>query len=345
MTLKVHDCFHFNDELDLLDTRLRLLSPVVDEFVIIESRHTFTGQAKPLVFADNRERYATYAHKIVHIEADLSLPTTSAWDREDAQRRAMGSFIARHDDDHLFMVGDVDEFPLPATVEALRAGCTVPVRIGMRHSLYYANWELPTEFEFGTMVFRPSQLDHLMVRAILGDRHDEWATYVEDYVVDAGRHLSFLGGPAAIRKKLAAYSHQEYNNARFRGPRHLEEVVKRGIQLDGVWALRRLRSSEFDSVIAAIARDHPELINHDRAPRRVWRDAYRLMTRLRTSDRGGFITRSTDGRPWLVDVFSPLLAPVQWAVDHRRARHPMPPRTKQRRISVSELAATRSTPS
>lgn len=344
MTTRVVDCFHFNDELDLLETRLRLLAPVVDQFVIVEADRTFTGVPKPLGYAENRLRFEGYADKILPLVADLSADTSNPWDREDRQRQRMREFVEGLSDDHVCLIGDVDEFPYPDTVRALRHGCTVPLRLGMHHSIYFANWQLPHEFELGTMAFRPSQRDHQMVRALLGDRHDDWTGYVEDYVPAAGRHLSFLGGADAIRQKLSAYSHQEYDDDRYRGAGHLEQVIRRGIHLDGVFEVRRLPPEEFDEVITAAAEQNEDLVNLTRAPARLRRDAYRLATRLRTTDRARPLTTIASGRAWVVDALSPLLAPMQRLIDARRQGSPMPRRTAQRRVTVADLAA-RSTPS
>lgn len=45
----IYDCFLYYDEDMLLDIRLNTLADVVDKFVIVESKHTFTGKAKRLI--------------------------------------------------------------------------------------------------------------------------------------------------------------------------------------------------------------------------------------------------------------------------------------------------------
>ena len=68
--MTVHDCFIFFNELDALELRLEELDPVVDRFVLVEARTTFTGQAKPLVFAEHRGRFAKFLPKLVHVVVD-----------------------------------------------------------------------------------------------------------------------------------------------------------------------------------------------------------------------------------------------------------------------------------
>ena len=42
--MKIYDCFIFNDELDLLELRLKFLEDTVDYFVLVESERTLSGK-------------------------------------------------------------------------------------------------------------------------------------------------------------------------------------------------------------------------------------------------------------------------------------------------------------
>lgn len=52
------DCFTFFNELDVLEIRLRELDGVVDRFVLVEATLTHQGKPKPLLYAENKERFA-----------------------------------------------------------------------------------------------------------------------------------------------------------------------------------------------------------------------------------------------------------------------------------------------
>ena len=60
MSPKIYDCFPFFNELDLLEIRLNYLDPVVDYFVLCESRVTFSGISKNLFYEDNKEDSKKY---------------------------------------------------------------------------------------------------------------------------------------------------------------------------------------------------------------------------------------------------------------------------------------------
>ena len=48
--MKIFDCFMYFDEEIVLDLRLNMLSPVVDYFVIVESKFTHKGDKRDLKF-------------------------------------------------------------------------------------------------------------------------------------------------------------------------------------------------------------------------------------------------------------------------------------------------------
>ncbi len=66
-TCKIIDGFIFYNELDLLTYRLNILNSVVDYFVIVESRHTFTGREKILYYEQNKALYEQFKDKIIHV--------------------------------------------------------------------------------------------------------------------------------------------------------------------------------------------------------------------------------------------------------------------------------------
>ena len=50
----IYDCIPFFNELDILKLRMHIMAPYVDKFVIEESTVTFSGEPKPMTFAENR---------------------------------------------------------------------------------------------------------------------------------------------------------------------------------------------------------------------------------------------------------------------------------------------------
>ncbi|GJJ78113.1 beta-1,4-mannosyl-glycoprotein beta-1,4-N-acetylglucosaminyltransferase [Entomortierella parvispora] len=128
------DVVIFHKEFDALEIRLRELSPVVNVFFIIESPVTFSGQSKPLYFQENKDRFAAFNHKIVHI---VIPPMTAAEQRrqmkswnitkrewaEEYHTRDIGLYMAiqmcRPQDGDWIFLSDIDELPRPGMLNAL----------------------------------------------------------------------------------------------------------------------------------------------------------------------------------------------------------------------------------
>src|SRR5262249_13456041 len=121
--MRVVDTFTFFNELDILELRLRELSDVVDQFVLVEATTTHSGQDKPLFFEDNKERFSAWESQIVHHVVDDLPRTSNRWLPENVQRKRIGDALAslRHPlgDDDLVLISDVDEIPRRSTIGRL----------------------------------------------------------------------------------------------------------------------------------------------------------------------------------------------------------------------------------
>jgi hypothetical protein len=132
--MKLYDCFLFNNELDLLEIRLKYLWDVVDIFVIVESDTTFAGKEKPSYFQENIKRFEWAKSKIKHIvrkvdrsEIDFSDESAEAslhhatfrWDIERAQRNHLEVGVTDAKDEDLVILGDVDEIPRKSIVQKI----------------------------------------------------------------------------------------------------------------------------------------------------------------------------------------------------------------------------------
>ena len=66
----IFDCFSFFNELDILEIRLNVLAPVVDKFVLVEAVRRHSGEPKELYFEKNKQRFAPFLDKIIHVVVD-----------------------------------------------------------------------------------------------------------------------------------------------------------------------------------------------------------------------------------------------------------------------------------
>ena len=91
---KVFDTFLFGTNLDMLYVRLVELAPVVDKFILFESTTSFAGRTKPLIFAENRHRFAAFADKIIAVGYDES--AYAAGNDLSKRTKAIASLFARN---------------------------------------------------------------------------------------------------------------------------------------------------------------------------------------------------------------------------------------------------------
>ena len=250
----VYDCFIVYNELDLCEIRFNVLKDVVDKFVVVEGTLTHTGKPKPLYFNENKERFAAFEDKIIHVVVD-DFPEPPAgyterdasWMREDWQRNAMvrGLKDARPED--FVIVSDVDEIPRPEVVAKLKArhlpGVTA---LGIEVFCYYLNFKNYTHYEIAaprmlTVATLKDPKTYVGMRPLVN--HDKLVnqgpttTNVRCMVPHrickhAGWHFSYLGGAEAIVRKIGAIA-IEYANEKNTNPEWLKEVIERGEDITG----------------------------------------------------------------------------------------------------------------
>jgi beta-1,4-mannosyl-glycoprotein beta-1,4-N-acetylglucosaminyltransferase len=204
--MKVVDCFPFFDEFLILDIRLNELYDVVDKFVIVEAEETFSGIEKPLYLTEVlNKRYSQYADKIEIIRVPKK-EFGGAWDREYFQKNHISkqglSFLNLSDDD-LILFADADEIPRASAI-------TDMVNNGYDHNgeglggpcFYYKLNVLTSEYSY-----RPKAMSY---KNFTNHTEQRYATH--PIRPDAGWHFSYLKTPENIKKKIEAFSHQEFNN-------------------------------------------------------------------------------------------------------------------------------------
>jgi beta-1,4-mannosyl-glycoprotein beta-1,4-N-acetylglucosaminyltransferase len=303
----------FNDELALLEFRLRLLDPVVDHFVLIESTRTHTGHPKRACFAEDASRFDRYRGKIRHVLVD-DMPHASPWVLERFQRAAVWRGLEGVRSGDLVMVGDLDEVPDPGVVARLTTTLHRPTRLAMRHFVFAGNFEIPHEWTDGTMAARGDHLREPQMAVLMGDPDAAWSPRNDDVTPDAGYHLSFMGGRDAVAAKLHAYAHQEFAVPALNRPRHLDRCIRFGVHVAGVYAIRRRRPEQLPTGVQTLAEMHPELFDFRPGPPRLVVLLYLAYARVRTRLPLPLLA-AIDAHPVPFAVaFGPFLLPIDTAL-------------------------------
>ena len=125
--MKIIDSFmYFNEDL-LLDLRLNQLNPIIDKFVIVESKYTHSGDEKKFNF--NLDNFSKFKDKIIYIQLEekpsnlikvnqndeIGVVKTKQIENalvlENYQRNFISQGLKKFDDDDFILLSDVDEIP------------------------------------------------------------------------------------------------------------------------------------------------------------------------------------------------------------------------------------------
>ncbi|RAK81617.1 glycosyl transferase family 17 protein [Aspergillus fijiensis CBS 313.89] len=236
---KIYDLIPFSTELDWLEIRMHELDSQVDYFVIVESTETFTGQPKPLHFANHYANFSRFAPKILYHALDLApLRHNSTWEREAYTRNALFTAIfpsllgaARPNADDILLVSDADEIPRPETLTLLR-NCVTPPRVTLRSRFYYysfqwhhvgGDWHHPQATVY-------AGLDRTILPEDLRMQSAGNPTGLD--LGNASWHCSScFSRVAELVQKIRGFSHTEYNRPEFVEPREIVRRVRHGLDL------------------------------------------------------------------------------------------------------------------
>ncbi len=215
--MKVFDCFVFYNELELLELRLNELNEVVDYYVLVESRKTFTGLDKVLVFAENKNRFSEYLDRIIHVVIDELPVEKGAWEAEFFSRNSILNGLNDADDDDLIIISDVDEIPNPAVIK--NSCIDQPNVLAQRLYYYFINCR-QNQIWNGSIITKKK---FLTTPQDLRDKRNQLPA-----IPDGGWHFSFLGGAERIVSKIKAYAETDTCYEKTTSVEFIKDKIMRG---------------------------------------------------------------------------------------------------------------------
>jgi len=200
--MKIVDITTFNNQIELLDLRIKILEDVVDIFYIIEATKTHQGNFKEIL----GNRYSHPKLKVITIDFPEHLDT---WGRERYQRNYTVC-LDSYDSDSMVITSDLDEIPNPEAIVWLKEHFETDVVYGLEQQMhqYYLNVENTTEHWIGTKICGVELYNYIGAENLRMNRHRSHQTTLQD----AGWHWSYLGGEKAVQQKIKDYAHSEFNN-------------------------------------------------------------------------------------------------------------------------------------
>ena len=229
---RIIDTFLFFDELSMLRLRYEMTRDVVDLYVLIEAKQTFTGKPKPLHFREgNHILPSGLLNRTIAVAIDLpynpSVGNGSAWDNEAYQRDAFLKVLTEHvkpDPRDIILHSDLDEIfrssTLMAAARTLSLGPPADqhvLHLGML--FFYYNLSCVIEAK---MWMQPFAVRYDVLMRYLADRGSgtglinhlrvERTIYIfRDLFSRGGWHLSYFKSLPKIFEKLDSFSHSEVN--------------------------------------------------------------------------------------------------------------------------------------
>ena len=231
--MKIIDAFIFYNEIDLLFYRLHILNNLIDNFIIVESKHTFTGKKKELFFENNKHLFSQFLNKITHIIIDdmphifpdINYTNKEQWNNEFYQRNKITegiSMISCQSDD-IIILSDIDEIPDPNIILKIKNNEINITINSLEMDFYYYNltakckekWVLPKVLKYKYLDKSINDIRNLYVNKIK----------------KGGWHLSYFGDSNFIKNKLQNFSHQEFNINEYTDTQKINNRIKNYIDL------------------------------------------------------------------------------------------------------------------
>lgn len=218
--MKLYDCFLFNGELDLLEIRLNIMYDYVDKFVIAEGEETLMGLSKPAYLPPQRERFETFADKIIYLTVPKTESIPCAWSKEAFHRNCLIGGVKDARDSDYVLLSDLDEIPDPEKLYYYLTRINEPFTLQQRNHCYYFNTVFENSPEWhGTVAMRKSSMTQAFGswdRSYYGfsDVGLQKMRKIRKKCVQiplCGWHYSYLLSDEDIEQKLKSFPHKEAN--------------------------------------------------------------------------------------------------------------------------------------
>lgn len=226
--MKIIDCFIFYNELDMLKYRIELLSSIVDYFIIVESKYTFSGIEKELYYNNNKELFDN--HKVIHIIEDnaphifpnINIEKNEQWINEYYHRNCIKKGIEqlKLKEEDIIIISDLDEIPDPETLKKIKNN-EIDVSINcLEQDMYYYNLNsklMNKWYHSKIMRFKDLNEQNLTISQIRIGFYS--------IIFNGGWHLSYFGDKYYIQNKIKNFAHQEYNNPEYNELDKIQEKI------------------------------------------------------------------------------------------------------------------------
>ncbi len=252
--MAIIDAITYHNEADLFDLRYQVLSPFVDEFVVVESTTSFGGEPKDLNFHKIKDKYEKVKYFInedkyspEEIEFARQSPNTGGyprWIHEFLQKESIKKALTHLNDDDMVFVGDVDELWESRAIDDFQKLRKLKLRV----YTYFLNLRSDEEF-WGPIQVRYGDMKNECLNHL---RNNDEEKNTQEYY---GWHFTNQGGEGAVRQKL----YDQYNPEVFGNDAYYNLSARFGV-MDYIG--RRFALWEDESELPQYLKDHKDAYIH-----------------------------------------------------------------------------------
>lgn len=225
--MKIIDCVTYYDESMLFDIRTKILGEYVDIFLVIEAKHTHSGNDKKLNF--NVNNFPDFKNKIIYLVIEneprdliVGKSLSSSQKRINSLKRINQSYNKALDylkicsSEDIFILSDIDEIPNLKNINIRDIDSKI---ILFKQKMFYYKFNLYYDLIswFGSKACKiknlisPSFLRHTKSKKYPFWRLDTWFSKVKfndvKIIEDGGWHFTNIKPPEKILEKYLNFGH------------------------------------------------------------------------------------------------------------------------------------------
>lgn len=241
------DSFPYNGE-PIVELRLQHLAPYVDQFIIVEARHTHSGVKKEKLYIEEyADVFAPYKDKIHFIiidefpqmpsdwpatqgESYMQPETYASWFRERYQRDVVRDYLLEKfaQAPYLLLCSDADEIVSAGVAADIRKQYFAfrdPVYMEMK--FYYYNFGFQKRFPW----YMAYVINDLGVYKATSLSYFRTAAKKTQFISNAGWHASYFFNVKDLQRKLESFAHRECDTPQHKTKEFLRKCLKDGTDI------------------------------------------------------------------------------------------------------------------
>jgi beta-1,4-mannosyl-glycoprotein beta-1,4-N-acetylglucosaminyltransferase len=211
----------------------------------VESTHTHAGNNKPLFYNENKDRFAKFTSKIIHIIVEdlpytypnIDITKNQQWENENFQRNAIQRGLAKLDlnDTDIFEICDLDEIPDPTILQKIKQNELTVTFNSLAMDIYYYNLnsKLNGTWNYAKIMSYKKYMELSVtchtIRQYSIEKHNECPN------IPGGWHLTYFGDKYFIQNKIQQFTHQEFNTNEYTSLDVIEERMRSTCDIYSRW--------------------------------------------------------------------------------------------------------------